>query len=370
MDVDRLADLIRTAGSLGFVHIRTGTNGFVFQRPEGKNFEKRVQRLARTLADTPLRNFWISIDAAAAEVHENMRGFSGVIRGIEKALPVFHDHGLYPSANLGINRNVGGSSTAGLRPDTFPDQKGYAEEFYRRFRRAFHDFYRFVIDLGFTMVNTCYPMSIDGEEQADGLSAVYSATAVSDVVRFTASEKALLFAALLDTVPAFRSRVRAFSPLCSLYALCRQYGAGNGHAGYPCRGGIDFFFVDARDGNAYPCGYRGKDNFGKFCNLSMDGLNPLEADCRRCDWECFRDPSELFGPLLQGLHDPLGLVRQMRKDRSFYRYWLSDMAYYPACDFFNGRTPPRSRALERFRESRTFPPPCTASSQKVPPHNR
>jgi hypothetical protein len=32
-----------------------------------------------------------------------MGGLNGVIKGIEKALPIFHKHGIYPAANLGIN---------------------------------------------------------------------------------------------------------------------------------------------------------------------------------------------------------------------------------------------------------------------------
>ena len=102
---DRLIDLIRYAGQAGIPYIRTGTNGFVFQNPERPDFERRVCGLAEALADTPLRNFWISIDSCFDPVHEHMRGFKGIIRGIEKALPIFHARGVYPSANLGINRN-------------------------------------------------------------------------------------------------------------------------------------------------------------------------------------------------------------------------------------------------------------------------
>ncbi len=75
----------------------------------------RIRRLVEMLADTPLRNFWISLDSADPAVHERMRGFPGVVAGIEKALPIFHQHGIYPSANLGINRNMGAIHIAGAR---------------------------------------------------------------------------------------------------------------------------------------------------------------------------------------------------------------------------------------------------------------
>ena len=125
-----LVDLIRHAGAAGITFIRTGTNGFSFQSPDKPDFSDRVHRLAETLAATPLRNFWISIDSADPETHEQMRGFAGVIRGIERAIPIFHAHGLHPSANLGINRNLNGrpaipflassaASTPGVPVDEF-----------------------------------------------------------------------------------------------------------------------------------------------------------------------------------------------------------------------------------------------------------
>jgi hypothetical protein len=301
-----------------------------------------VGRLAEALAATPVRNFWISIDSAVPEVHERMRGFPGVIRGIEKALPLFHANGLFPSANLGINRNIGGEETRTLCRQAYSSERAYLDAFRRRFRRAFGRFYRFVEDMGFTMVNTCYPMSIDENEEDRGLSAVYAATAQGDVIRFGRAEKGALFHALLETVPEHRTRMRIFSPLCSLYALHRCYnGNGEGVPSYPCRGGIDFFFVDARDGGAYPCGYRGREKLGPLCDLAKTPPHPGGAACTRCDWECFRDPSELFGPILDGMHRPLALLHRLRRDPRFFRYWFSDLSYYRACDFFDGRRPPR-----------------------------
>ena len=72
-------------------------------------------------------------------------------------------------------------------------------------------FFRFTIDLGFTMVNTCYPMSI--EEEPDGsLAPVYAATAEDALVNFNRWEKALLLKALFETAVKFRSEIRIFSP--------------------------------------------------------------------------------------------------------------------------------------------------------------
>jgi hypothetical protein len=227
------------------------------------------------------------------------------------------------------------------------------EEPYTAFKQAFRKYYRFVIDLGFTMVNACYPMSVDTEEGTDDLDPVYAATSVDDVVRFTRAEKALLFKALMEVIPEFRDKIRIFSPRTSLLALHREYSQDS-RAAYPCRGGVDFFFVDSRDGNTYPCGYRGSEGMGKFWDLDRDACAP-HASCKLCDWECFRDPSELFGPLLQGLSNPSGLLARLLRDQEYSRVWAQDVKYYRACGFFDGRRPPDLNRLRSFTQAAPVP---------------
>ncbi|WP_245531940.1 radical SAM protein [Desulfobacter postgatei] len=101
-----LPELIRHAGKAGIPYIRTGSNGFFFADHENPGFKDKVKAIADELADTPLRNFWISLDSSVPHIHEQMRGFNGVVRGMEKALPFFHHAGIFPSVNLGLNRNV------------------------------------------------------------------------------------------------------------------------------------------------------------------------------------------------------------------------------------------------------------------------
>jgi MoaA/NifB/PqqE/SkfB family radical SAM enzyme len=346
--LDQVVEWIRYAGRMGIPYIRTGTNGFMFCGADRPGFKGRIERLAKRLADTPLRNFWISLDSVSPAVHERMRGLPGVVAGIEKALPVFHAHGIYPSANLGLNRQVGGRRTADLRAAAFARRDDYLNAFYHTYVEALDRFYRFVRKLGFTTVNTCYPMSISDGEQAAGLSAVYAATTTDDIVRFSTDEKAMLYKALLDTIPRHRHHLRIFSPLSSLYTLYRTYAGGNGSApAFGCRGGIDFFFVDAQDGNTYPCGYRGNENLGRFWELDVDAILPRN-DCRRCDWECFRDPSELCAPLLMGLNAPIQLARRMAGNRAYARFWAGDVRYYLACHIFDGRRPLDPVRLSRF----------------------
>ncbi|MBN1850649.1 MAG: radical SAM protein [Deltaproteobacteria bacterium] len=345
LQLETLVTLISHAGNIGIEHIRTGTNGFLFLNSDKPRFQQKVKIIAEKLATTKLRNLWISVDSADPSVHETMRGFPGVIRGIERALPVFHSFGIYPSANLGINRNIGGTSTSSISIST-NSRDEEAAYFYESFRNAFRRFYKFIIDMGFTMVNSCYPMSLDDPQPESQLKAIYGATSQENVVKFSDAERVLLFRALFDIIPEYRTKIRIFSPRSSLYALCRQY-EGFPSFPYPCRGGKDFFFIDSKDGNTYPCGYRGQENLGKFWDMIWPAASN-GSGCRLCDWECFRDPSELFGPLLLGSSLPGSLIRALKNDLHRFRLWLEDVRYYRACDFFDGRRAPKLKQLHRF----------------------
>ena len=340
---DDLIELITHAGKAGYLYIRTGTNGFLFRNHQDPRFVDRVNQLAEQLAATPLRNLWFSVDSAEPDIHDSMRGFPGVLSGIAKALPIFHAHGIYPSANVGLNRNLtrATSTLASL------DEDAAAEE---RFLAAFVDglgrFYRLLLEMGFTLTSACYPMSVDPD--VFGLQAVYGATAAERMVRFSEREKVLLYLALAKTVSAFRSRLRIVTPLASLHSLVNQHGGGEGQ-GYPCRGGIDYLFVDSATGQVYPCGYRGAEAMGRLWELDESRVKAnRQTHCRRCDWECFRDPSELFGPVLQGLSQPGRLLRGYRQDPAFMRLWADDLRYALACSLYDGRKAPDYARLLPF----------------------
>lgn len=336
LSLKNLLTLIHYADEAGIPFIRTGTNGFLFRNSENADFTARISRLAASLAATRLYTFWISIDSPDPETHENLRGLPGVMKGIERALPIFHQHGIYPAANLGITKAI-----LPKRPATRSGPEATREEF----RAGFRAFYRRVIDLGFTIVNACYPMNIE-TDPASSLNAVYEATAADECVRFNVRERHALFTALAETIPEYRSRIRIFSPLSSLHALARRY-SGEDDRSYPCNGGSDFFFIDARDGDTYPCGYRGSENLGKFWDLDLN-TPPRLRSCRECDWECFRDPSELLGPFQEFCSAPLRVARRVLQDGKHTALRLNDLRYYQAADFFNGRQAPDYRKLARF----------------------
>jgi len=182
-----------------------------------------------------------------------------------------------------------------------------------------------------------------------GLDPVYAATSRENLVSYNRGEKAALFKALFLTIPEFRQRIRIFSPRTSLRALIKSY-EGRKEEAYPCRGGLDAFFVDSRGGDTYPCGYRGNENMGKFWSLKIGNINRKGA-CRLCDWECFRDPSEMFGPILHARTSPLGLLKKLLKDPEYLTVWREDLSYYMACNLFDGRRPPDYGKLAKFGKS-------------------
>jgi len=333
--IDDIIELIDHATAAGIPYVRTGTNGFVFMNSERPDFERRISSLVERLARTKLYTFWISIDSAVPMVHETMRGLPGVIKGIERALPIFHEQGIYPTDNLGINRNMIGISNGPIT-----DQ----EMLYAHFWKAFRDFYRAVEIMGFTIVNACYPMNV--EKHAEPLNAVYKATSADYAVDFSPDERYIVFKALFDVIPDFRSCIRIFTPRSSLLALIRQH-SGDHSGSYACRGGREFFFIDAKNGETYPCGYRGTENLGKFWDPEFPGKNGT-GSCVKCDWECFRDPSELIGPFHDLMKRPGRFVSKIVKDREWLRLWCEDLRYYGACGFFSGRVPPNTKKLGRF----------------------
>lgn len=332
LDYQRLKAMIRAAKTLGLPYIRTGTNGFVFQRHEEPDFRDRMRRMADELLECGLRNLWISLDSCDPDIHEKNRGLPGVVRGMAKALPCFHQCGLFPSVNLGINRLCGGRIAALSGPfDAQAFRLGFVEAFSRYFSHA--------EELGFTMANCCYPMSED--------DPVYAASSSDPFIRFDAAERVAMFEALREVIPRFRSRLRIFTPLSSLDALIAQ-ARGGAEQAYACRGGVDFFFVDAHRGHAYPCGYRGAEDLGPF--WALPELPRDTPSCRRCDWECFRDPSELFGPLGTILASPLAVARKFSSRPGAFTTWLTDLRYYLACGMFDGTKPPRPERLARFSQ--------------------
>lgn len=341
MFLDDIVELTNHSGRAGIPYVRTGTNGFIFRNSAAPDFCDKISRIAEKLASTSLYTFWISMDSANPSNHERMRGLIGVVKGIEKALPIFHEHGIYPAVNLGINRATGSSHEQPFLA------KMDRERFLHTFRESFDAFYRFVTDLGFTMANACYPMSAAVDTIRDAADSTYGAISGDAVINFSKEEKSIIFQALFDTIPNFRGALRIFSPRCSLYSLIKKYEHEQPFL-FPCRGGVDFFFVECEKGMIHPCGYiddpsdempfLGK-RFGTIVN------------CEKCEWECFRDPSDVLGPFADFFSHPFKLMAKVMREPQFFKLLKEDLSYYKACGFFNGRIAPQIQAMQRFQRS-------------------
>ncbi|ADD69722.1 Radical SAM domain protein [Denitrovibrio acetiphilus DSM 12809] len=319
---DDLFACIKYGHRKGIPYIRTGTNGFIFRNSGKPGFVDKMRKFAKELKKSGLYTFWISLDTWDIMEHEKNRGLDGVIDGIRTALLVFREEGVYPSANLGINRTIvkGKMSVTSHSSDT--EKKAFYDAYVEGFRR----FYEFAIGLGFTIANACYPMSMQGD-------AVYKAESVDDIVSYNDTEKHYLFKAMYDTLPEYRGRIRIFTPRSSLIMLVRHYG-GEKDAGFACYGGIDYFFVESSTGHAFPCGFRAACDMGAYEDLDSRKIKH-KPECRLCDWECFRDPSNQTGPLAEFFRNPFRVIRMFLGDREFMKEWWKDLLYYFACGMFN-----------------------------------
>jgi hypothetical protein len=160
------------------------------------------------------------------------------------------------------------------------------------------------------------------------------------MVSFSRRELRLVFQALLETIPVYRKSIRIFTPLSALYALSRESPR---KLLFPCLGGICYFYMDSRDGHIYPCGYRGDEDMGASVAELRKSQDTQKPFCEKCHWECFMDPSQLFGILRYLIRHPFKGYFGKSLDRQMMRLWFADVTYYLACDLFDGRRPPKRR---------------------------
>jgi hypothetical protein len=162
-------------------------------------------------------------------------------------------------------------------------------------------------------------------------------------------------------IPEFRAQIRIFTPLSSVDGLMAEYSSSLPRpSGYACRGGVDFVFVDTR-GHAFPCGYRSDEDLGPFAALDFARLERV-PHCRLCDWECFRDPSELMGPVAGAASLSATVARSLRGGDRRLSLWRSDVRYYLAAGLFDGR-----RAPDMARLAAASAAPAAAASPAPTP---
>jgi hypothetical protein len=114
---------------------------------------------------------------------------------------------------------------------------------------------------------------------------------------------------------------------------------------YAGRRGIRYFFADSKDGHYYPCGYRGGEDLGADLGTAVRQTRRSKPSCQKCHWECFSDPSQLFGIARYLARHPIrGFLKKQFKaetpaDPMMLQLWLEDIKYYIRHDFFDGRRP-------------------------------
>ena len=315
-----LLKAITYATNKNIVYTRTGTNGFMFTNSKSAYFEDRIKSLAEKIKKSGLYTFWISIDTYDIEKHEKNRGLKGVIDGVEKGLKIFESFDLYPSVNLGINRLIEDDDYRYYKDGNF-----HGEIFYESYVSGLRKFFNFAAELGFTISNMCYPMSSD--------NAVYKAESKDQMVSYSKEERILIFKSLLKVIPEFREKIRIFTPLSSVTSIINHYEKNSGPK-FPCYGGDFYFFISSTSG-LYPCGFKNDNCMGNYENL---GGTPLRLNCTDCDWECFRDPSNLIAPLINIRTKPIEQIKDFIRNREFYKTWLRDISYFRRCNFFDMRT--------------------------------
>ena len=333
----RLLRYIEHAGKAGIKFIRTGTNAGFLQRPYTKfgdspQFRDAVAKIADDIAATPLRNLWISVDSTDVETHEKNRGLNGVVRAIALSIPIFAERNIFPAINLGINRLIDGPGPEWESEGYRDPNKFDAERFEQRYNEGFDRYFHLCDELGFTIVGVCYPMS-----EQTGMYGAASETLTS----YSPHELSLLFKALDEVTRQYRSRLRISSPSTALYYLRK------GEFGVPCSGGHDYFFISAVDGLAYPCGYIDKP-LGEFKDLDFDKLRKEKRTCTKCHWECFFDPDQLVGTVRNLLAHPVSVMPNVMRNPELRDRLIFDMRYFLACDFLDGRRPPKHEKLAGF----------------------
>jgi hypothetical protein len=176
--------------------------------------------------------------------------------------------------------------------------------------------------------------------------AVYAATSADSFIRFSPAEKAALFSALYEVIPEYRGRLRIFTPRSSLLSLVRRYSGTpkNGH--YPA-GAASTSFSWTRSKATFPLRLPGGRGPWPFSDLNPSSIR-TKPFCTRCDWECFRDPSELLGPVMDLFTRPLSLARRFLADPAYRRAWVTDVRYALACDGCSAVIPPDRKKLARF----------------------
>lgn len=86
---------------------------------------------------------------------------------------------------------------------------------------------------------------------------------------------------------------------------------------------------------------------GDFENIDFKTIK--QNICKECDWECFRDPSEMLGNALELLNSPLSFIKRYINNKEYFTILREDLKYYKSCDYFDGKKDINLNRLLKFK---------------------
>ncbi len=226
----------------------------------------------RTLVETGLHRFILSVDAPTVEAHESHRGLPGVCDRIRQANSLFRQLSVQSIASVTISRLI----------------------------MDFTSLVDFLRDLGFTTVTFSYPKRTAGSS-----SLVYSET--SRLIDFEDRELEDLLQRLAD----HKSLFPILNPKESLLDMVRFLRKEPQR--FPCLGGYKYFFLDW-DLKVWRC-----DTWPTPMGHVRDfaGIPLIRDGCTRCMSDCYRDSAVLLASAV-AVGDAVSHLRKGRVGRAVH----------------------------------------------------
>jgi hypothetical protein len=310
-DIEEFLELVEFADINGIKNIKTGFNEKIFSEYEEDYYERKIGDIAKKISLSPLKTLYINIDSINSKIHEERKGMLGIINGIVKAIPIFHEFGIYPCATMNITQYLGGEDTIGLNI-----YKVGEKEYYNIYKNVFRQYLNYIIDLGFTMVNLGYEIS-------------------EDKSIFSKSEKLAILKALYDILPEYRHRIRIHLPRCAIYSVIKAME--NNSKFHMCRAGCDFFYINTENEIVSPCIYKKKEDLGEFYDIEFENVERI--NCSYNNWGCLSTEAEFFGAMTETSKNISSCMMDILEPGKYMKLCKEDANYYKKCDFFDGRKP-------------------------------
>jgi len=328
----------------GIPFIQIDTTGRSLLPPYTSNYDD-LTVVAERLAISEIRNIWFTLYGDVKSAGNSQWNDSPMRKTMERFIPLLHSYGIYPSVRLRLTTNISSGYETKSCFSLIPlSRERYLEILQYDYRVGISNLLRHISDLGFTTMGYAYPISTFPADSENGHSGDLDLDFSYGLQR---DQKRIIVQTLIQIVQELRWKIRTTTPLSSLFLLDRQLENTDRRVS-TCRGGIDYFYVDSRNGRTHPCPQRSNENLGIYWHHNHGNSASIKKECSYCDWAQFTNPSALFHPLIELCSNPLQMYPSVKSDIEFYRLWFEDIRYFNVCDWFNGRKPPDMTRLARY----------------------